>query len=95
MRALAAPVLAAFAALLISAAADLPAPGDPDATASVYVAAEYVERAYRDTKTPNVVTAILADYRGFDTLGEMTVVFTAALACLAVLRGRETETPPP
>lgn len=93
MRAVALLVLGAFAALLASAAVDLPPLGDPEAAASVYVAAEYVERSYADTKTPNVVTAILADYRGFDTLGETTVVVTAALACLAILRGREPEPP--
>lgn len=91
MRALGLLGLGAFALLLLSAGVDLPSLGDPDAPASVYVAATYVEEAYHDSKTPNVVTAVLADYRGFDTLGEITVVFTAALACLVVLIGREPE----
>lgn len=61
----------------------------PDAdTVAGPVARTYVERAYVDMHTPNVVTAILADYRGFDTLIETTVVLTAALACLLIL-GRE------
>jgi len=81
--------LAAFAGLLLLAGADLPALADPDAPASTYVAATYVERSYEQTRSPNVVTAVLADYRSFDTLGETTVVFTATLACLLVLRGRE------
>lgn len=93
MRWLAAPVLGAFAGLLLVAGVALPDVGDPAAPASVHVAARYVEDSYHDTKTPNVVTAVLADYRGFDTLGETTVVVTAALACLVVLLGRDPESP--
>ena len=89
MRVATAAVLGAFTAFLMLAGADLPALGEPDAPAAVYVAADYVERSLAETKTPNVVTAVLADYRGFDTLGETTVVLTAALACLLVLAGRE------
>lgn len=86
-------ILFAFAFLLLYAGSDLPAMGVPDAPASVGVAATYVENAKSDTATPNVVTAVLADYRGFDTLGEITVVFTAALSCLLILRGREPKRP--
>lgn len=86
-------ILAGFAALLLLAGVDLPDLGDPAAPASVHVAARYVERSMEDTKTPNVVTSVLADYRGFDTLGETTVVLTAALACLLVLKGREPRRP--
>lgn len=93
MRWAVAPVLAAFAALLLLGGLDLPDVGDPGAVASAHVAARYVERSLEDTHTPNVVTAVLADYRGFDTLGETMVVFTAALSCLLVLRGREPEDP--
>ena len=38
------------------------------------------------TAVPNMVTAVLADYRGFDTLGEVTVIFTGAMAVLLILR---------
>jgi len=85
------PLLVAFAALLLLGGLDLATVGDPDAAASAHVAARYVERSLADTHTPNVVTAILADYRGFDTLGEIMVVFTAALSCMIVLRGRQRE----
>ena len=37
---------------------------------------------------PNVVTAVLASYRGYDTLGETTVVFTAGAGVIALLRRR-------
>jgi multicomponent Na+:H+ antiporter subunit B len=81
------PVLAAFVILLVLAGFDLPHIGDPDAPASTHVAARYVERSAADTRTPNLVTAVLADYRGFDTLGEAVVVFSAALACACILLG--------
>jgi multicomponent Na+:H+ antiporter subunit B len=45
-----------------------------------------VERSIADTRTPNVVTSIIMDYRGFDTLIETCVIFTAGIACAAVLR---------
>lgn len=83
--------LASFVGLLAYAGLDLPHIGDPAAPASTHVAARYVERAMADTRTPNVVTAVLADYRSFDTLGEAIVVFTAALACACILRGAREE----
>jgi multicomponent Na+:H+ antiporter subunit B len=49
-------------------------------------AAYYIQRAYRDTHSPNMVTAILADYRGYDTLGEETVILTAGIICFLLLR---------
>jgi multicomponent Na+:H+ antiporter subunit B len=42
-----------------------------------------------DTATPNMVTSILADYRGYDTLGETTVIFTAGMSCILILRRRK------
>jgi len=41
-----------------------------------------------DAATPNVVTTVLADYRGYDTLGETTVIFTTGIACILLLRRR-------
>lgn len=78
-------VLAAFVALMVYAGADLPPLGDPGSPASIHVAAGYISDALDDTRTPNVVTAVLADYRGFDTLGEAVVVFTAVLGCVLIL----------
>ena len=46
----------------------------------------YIRNAYKDTHTPNMVTAILADYRSYDTLGEETVILTAGLICFLLLR---------
>lgn len=64
----------------------LPERGDPNAPSNAYVSPTYLQHSYEDTHTPNVVTSVLADYRGYDTLGETTVIFTAGLACLFILR---------
>lgn len=80
------PIVVAFGALMLAATEDLPDRGDPEAPAAVGVATDYTERSLEDTETPNVVTAVLADYRSLDTLGETLVVFTAALAVALVLR---------
>ena len=81
------PVVAALVGLLLYATTDLPDRGDPNAPAATSEAVDYyVAESLDDAKTPNVVTSILADYRGLDTLGETTVVFTAALAVGLVLR---------
>jgi multicomponent Na+:H+ antiporter subunit B len=66
----------------------LPPFGDPTAYTHTRVTAQYIERSMEDMNTPNVVTAVLADYRSLDTLIETVVVFTAALVCLLVLGGR-------
>jgi multicomponent Na+:H+ antiporter subunit B len=48
----------------------------------------FIQNAYVDAKTPNMVTVILADYRGFDTLGETIVVFAGGIACFFILNSR-------
>ena len=50
-----------------------------------HVAPYYIERGVIETSVPNVVTAVLASYRGFDTLGEVFVVFTAGIGVLMLL----------
>ncbi len=74
-------------ALLIYGTWDLPAFGDPDAPAQKHVAPYYLEKSLPETGVPNVVTAVLASYRGFDTLGEVTVIFTAGIAVLLLIGG--------
>ncbi|MBM7556648.1 hydrogen gas-evolving membrane-bound hydrogenase subunit E [Halanaerobacter jeridensis] len=49
----------------------------------------YINQGVQDTKSINLVTAILFDYRGFDTLGEATVIFIAALI-ISLLTKRST-----
>lgn len=65
---------------------DMPDWGDPDSPASRHVSPDYISDAVEKTATPNIVTAILADYRGYDTLGETAVIFSAGMACILLLR---------
>jgi len=47
----------------------------------------FIENAQKETGANNVVTSIVFDYRGFDTLGEATVLFTAVVGIVALFRG--------
>ena len=66
-----------------------------DPTAPVHtheaVAKRYVETSLVEIDVPNMVTSLLASYRGFDTLGETTVVLTACIGVLLLLGGRRRE----
>ncbi len=72
-------------AALFYATIDMPAFGDPNAPANNYVGQQYVEETPNDIAVPNIVTAVLASYRGFDTLGETMVIFTAGVAVILLL----------
>lgn len=78
-------VVVATGAILVYATIDLPGFGDAMSPANTYVGVEYIERTKTEIGMPNVVTAVLASYRGFDTLGETGVVFTAGLAVVLLL----------
>ncbi|MEQ8818087.1 MAG: DUF4040 domain-containing protein [Thalassobaculum sp.] len=78
-------------AMLIYGTVDMPAFGDPNAPAMQHVAPEYIAGTRDDIKIPNIVTAILASYRGFDTLGETAVIFTAGVGVLLLLGRRREE----
>ena len=67
----------------------LPPFGDATAPAAQHVSPRYLESAVAETATPNVVTAVLADYRSYDTLVETAVIFTAGLGCWLLLRREE------
>jgi multicomponent Na+:H+ antiporter subunit B len=85
--------VACFAGLLLYASLSLPPLGDPNApihrdrspAGSPVAGSYYIANAYHETDTPNMVTAVLADYRGFDTLGETLVVLSAGIACMSIL----------
>jgi len=83
----AAVICLAAGALLMAAVIDLPAFGDPSAPVQTHVVQRYLTESGSDLHIPNVVTTILASYRGFDTLGETIVVFTAGLGVLMLLAG--------
>ena len=90
-------VLAAVVgAVLIYAASGLPNYGDPASPANSHVGRAYLEATYRDIGAPNVVTAVLASYRGFDTLGETVVIFAACIGVALMLGfgSRATLAPP-
>ena len=79
--------LLALVGLFGYASGDLPDRGDPAAPANESpLTAEFIERTEEDIEIPNIVSAILADFRGYDTLGETFVIFTAGLAVLLVLQ---------
>ena len=65
----------------------LPPFGTADAVIHQHVAPRYLADSIKETTVPNVVTAVLADYRGYDTLGETTVIFTAGIGVMLLLRG--------
>ena len=73
-------------AFLLSALPDFPKWGASDSPVNAKVAPYYILNTIADTHVPNVVTSVLADYRGFDTLLETTVVFIACIAIYSILR---------
>lgn len=88
-----------FTFLLLFAASDLPLRGNPDNQMNQEVSMTgtqvpgnyYIQEAYNDTHTPNIVTVVLGDYRSIDTFGEQIVIFTAGLICFLLLRKRGQE----
>ena len=84
-------VVVATGAALIYGTLDMPHFGDPNAIVHQvpnpsFVAQSQIDMDHHGHGLPNVVTAVLASYRGYDTLGETTVVFTAGIAVLVILR---------
>ena len=65
----------------------LPPFGTADAPIHKHVAPRYLAESIKETNVSNVVTSVLADYRGYDTLGETTVIFTAGIGVMLLLRG--------
>ena len=86
MKPLAFIVVCITGALLIYATGEMPDWADPQSPASTHVSPRYIEKTLEDTMVPNMVTSVLADYRGYDTLGETTVIFTAGVCCVVLLR---------
>lgn len=75
-------------AVLIYATYGMPHFGDPDAPIHHHVATRYIEDSPEEVGIPNMVTSVLASYRGFDTFGEVTVVFTAGIGVLTLIGNR-------
>ncbi len=87
-------ILAAFCGLLIYASTGFPNRGDARAVynrpaspaGTPNAPTRYIQKSKEEMNTDNMVTTILADYRGYDTLGEETVILTAGLICFLLLR---------
>jgi len=79
-------ILLAATALLIYGLREMPDWGDPNSPAATHISPKYVQTSMEETHTPNIVTSVLADFRGYDTMGETTVIFSAGMACILLLR---------
>ncbi|MFP4168579.1 MAG: Na(+)/H(+) antiporter subunit B [Desulfonatronovibrionaceae bacterium] len=73
-------------ALLLYATQDFPAWGDPTAPVHTHLSPHFITEALHETGAPNLVTAVLADYRSYDTMFETVVVFCAGIVCILLLR---------
>jgi len=59
----------------------------PFGTPKTKVGRHYIDEGIEDTGAVNIVTSVVVNYRGFDTLGEVTVLFIAAIGLGAALTG--------
>ena len=72
-------------AVLVYGTLDIPPFGDASNPAHHHVAPHYLEESEHEIGVPNVVTSVLASYRGYDTMGETTVIFAALVGVLLLL----------
>jgi len=91
---LAVAFVAITGALLIYGTLDMPHYGSATSPAQTHpeLAVRFIERSAGEVGPPNVVTSVLASYRGYDTLGETVVVFAAGIAVLSLLGLRRRRT---
>jgi len=73
-------------AILLYGVSDFAPWGDPGSPASTHVSSYYIKNTVAETHVPNIVTAVLGDYRGYDTMFETVVIFCAGMAVVCVLR---------
>lgn len=82
-------IVSVCAVLLIYGIADIPGFGVADNPVQTYLDDKYIKASISEIGVPNLVTSVLASYRGYDTLGETTVIFTAGISVLMLLgRGK-------
>ncbi len=78
--------------LLLSAVHDFPDWGDSESPANDYrLSQHYVTQTFPESSVPNMVTAVLADYRGYDTMFETVVIFVAGIAIISILRRKPSD----
>lgn len=87
-------VVAITGAVLIYGTLDMPAFTDPSAPVHQHVAPRYINDSPTEVGIPNMVTSVLASYRGYDTMGEVIVVFAALIGVLSLLGIREKKSEP-
>lgn len=87
-RTTAAIFLGIIIALLIATALLIHPFGYPPSQMDDYI----IENAQSETGTNNIVTSVVFDYRGFDTLGEATILFTAVTGVVMLFRKKKEET---
>lgn len=71
---------------LVYGVPDFPDFGDPNAPANQHVVPRYIEGSETESGVPNVITAVIINYRGYDTFGETTVIFTAGIIVILLIR---------
>lgn len=74
-------------AALLYGTLDIPPVGDPANPIHHQVAPRYIHESPKEIGIPNMVTSVLASYRGYDTLGETVVIFTAGVGVLVLIGG--------
>jgi multicomponent Na+:H+ antiporter subunit B len=72
-------------AALIYGTLDMPGYGDRKAPVHQHVAPRYIEESPKEVGVPNMVTSVLASYRGYDTMGEVAVIFCASVGVVILL----------
>jgi len=78
-------VVTVTGAILVYGTSEIPPFGAPDNPSHQHVAPHYLEESEHEIHIPNVVTSVLASYRGYDTMGETAVIFTAMVGVLLLL----------
>ncbi|MCB1757324.1 MAG: DUF4040 domain-containing protein [Gammaproteobacteria bacterium] len=81
-------VVVTTALIIIYATFDKPRFGDPNSPAHLHIAPWYLEMTPQLIDVPNAVTAVLGSFRGYDTFGEVFVVFTAGIGVLFIFGAR-------
>ncbi len=85
MRGLVAVLLAVITAMFCSVVTYMPKIGDVYTAPNQHVTPTYISRTAEDTGSPNAVTGVIIDYRGFDTMWETSVMFLAGLTTVLLL----------
>ncbi len=74
--------IAIFLFFTYQALQEIPVFGEPTMKLADY----YHSQGRMDTGAVNLVASVILDYRAYDTLGEATILFTAVIGVLAIMR---------